>query len=1036
MLEVKNLTKIYKTKGGAEVRALDGVSLQFPEKGMVFLLGKSGSGKSTLLNVAGGLDAPTDGEIIVKGRSSKDFSQTDFDSYRNTFVGFIFQEYNILQEFTVEDNIALALELQGKCKDKAAIEEILAQVDLVGYAKRKPNTLSGGQKQRIAIARALIKSPEIIMADEPTGALDSNTGKQVFETLKKLSKEKLVVVVSHDREFAEWYGDRIIELKDGKIISDVSKVNETQEAFSENVSVVGENTVCVKNGAALSERDFTYIREFLSKTSGTAIIASGNKEISDFKKVSRITDDGKKETFKSTDHGRVEQRSYTPEDGKFIRSKLPARHAFKIGASGLKSKPVRLFFTVLLCSVAFVMFGFLSTLSFYNPTAAFKESMKNSSYTSVRLEKVYRSTETQYQNGALLYSSVRTDSTRFSPEELEEYRQTFGKETFGAIDCSHAEIELQNQNVNYWTGSVEYLALLSEDNPLRANIQGAYPENANEIAITSYTADAIVQGKTVDENKQVIEVKTANELIGKQISFGEKFYKITGIYNCGPLSKEFDSLKENSGYDRALSQKFNNYLQDGLFLTVFLSEERFDDLADSSQYRRHLFNNAQQIALYDENQEIDNERFIHSYYETYTNTFHKPGIVYFEDGKTAPADGEAVINRPLFQDLIEEKIADYLNESINAYGNLVYSDKYKNVPWVDWTNALESGNTDSLPTESDPLYDTYLEWSKFYTAQRYAWELSTINEQYQRGYKSVEDESGNWDVYYFTGEEIKAFAEEILAWIKNNNVTFTIYGTPLNAKNNPISSEVVSYKVVGVQEFYAEREDLAQSPWIYFAQKTVDAIWDIQKTGINWYSTFQTKYQEDVNVKYHTIFLPFNSSSGESLNKITNIYADKSFAEDDSRAYLSGTLIDSLERATDLVEQLSKVFLWIGIIVAIFAALLLSNFISVSISYKKKEIGILRAVGARSLDVFKIFFSESFVITVICIVLSIIGSIVACTLTNAELSAGLGGVTLIVFGPLSIIILVGIALLTAVIATFLPVYLAAKKKPVESIRAL
>ena len=159
MLEIKNLTKIYRTKGGADVRALDDVSLTFGDTGMVFLLGKSGSGKSTLLNLIGGLDRPDGGEIIVKGRGSKTFSTSDFDSYRNTFVGFIFQEYNILNEFTVEDNIALALELQGKPKDKAKIAEILRSVEMEQFAKRKPNTLSGGQKQRIAIARALVKEP-------------------------------------------------------------------------------------------------------------------------------------------------------------------------------------------------------------------------------------------------------------------------------------------------------------------------------------------------------------------------------------------------------------------------------------------------------------------------------------------------------------------------------------------------------------------------------------------------------------------------------------------------------------------------------------------------------------------------------------------------------------------------------------------------------------------------------------------------------------------------------------------------------------
>lgn len=161
MLEIRELTKVYKTKGGAEVRALDGVSVRFEEKGMVFLLGKSGSGKSTLLNLCGGLDSPDSGEIVIKGRSSKDFTQSDFDSYRNTFVGFVFQEYNILNEFSVEDNIALALELQGKNKEKERVKEILRQVEMEDYARRKPNTLSGGQKQRIAIARALVKNPEI-----------------------------------------------------------------------------------------------------------------------------------------------------------------------------------------------------------------------------------------------------------------------------------------------------------------------------------------------------------------------------------------------------------------------------------------------------------------------------------------------------------------------------------------------------------------------------------------------------------------------------------------------------------------------------------------------------------------------------------------------------------------------------------------------------------------------------------------------------------------------------------------------------------
>ncbi|MDE6059551.1 MAG: ATP-binding cassette domain-containing protein [Clostridia bacterium] len=221
MLQVKDLRKEYVTDKSVITKALDGVTLDFPETGMVFILGKSGSGKSTLLNLCGGLDKVTSGEIIINGKSSKNFTGKDFDSYRNTFVGFVFQEYNVLEDYTVAENVALAMELQGKKRNREEIASILNEVEMAELASRKSGTLSGGQKQRVAIARAIVKQPEIILADEPTGALDSETGTQIFELLKKLSASRLVLVVSHDRDFAEQYADRIIELKDGKVDSDV-----------------------------------------------------------------------------------------------------------------------------------------------------------------------------------------------------------------------------------------------------------------------------------------------------------------------------------------------------------------------------------------------------------------------------------------------------------------------------------------------------------------------------------------------------------------------------------------------------------------------------------------------------------------------------------------------------------------------------------------------------------------------------------------------------------------------------------------------
>lgn len=226
MIELKNINKIYKSKKGNITTGLDNVSLKFGNNGMTFILGKSGSGKSTLLNIIGGLDQYDSGEMYILGKSSHNFSQTDFDSYRNTYIGFVFQDFNILEDYNVYENIALAMQLGNKKIKTDEINELLNKLELTQLKTRKVNELSGGQKQRVAIARALIKNPKIILADEPTGNLDSTTGKQVMDLLKEISKDRLVIIVSHDNEAAKKYGDRIIEIKDGKVFNDTDPIKE------------------------------------------------------------------------------------------------------------------------------------------------------------------------------------------------------------------------------------------------------------------------------------------------------------------------------------------------------------------------------------------------------------------------------------------------------------------------------------------------------------------------------------------------------------------------------------------------------------------------------------------------------------------------------------------------------------------------------------------------------------------------------------------------------------------------------------------
>lgn len=221
MLQIDKIKKKYIT-GDLVQTALNDVSLNLRDNELVAILGPSGSGKTTLLNIIGGLDHYDSGDLIINGISTKKYTDRDWDSYRNHTIGFVFQSYNLIPHQTVLSNVELALTISGvsKSERKRRAIEALEKVGLGNQLHKKPNQMSGGQMQRVAIARALINDPDILLADEPTGALDSETSIQVMELLKEVAKDRLVVMVTHNPELAEEYATRIVKVRDGKIIDD------------------------------------------------------------------------------------------------------------------------------------------------------------------------------------------------------------------------------------------------------------------------------------------------------------------------------------------------------------------------------------------------------------------------------------------------------------------------------------------------------------------------------------------------------------------------------------------------------------------------------------------------------------------------------------------------------------------------------------------------------------------------------------------------------------------------------------------------
>ena len=252
MLQVKNISKSYSTAGFTQV-ALDGVSIAFRDNEFAAILGPSGSGKTTLLNIIGGLDCYDAGDLIIDGISTKDYKPSDWDTFRNNRIGFVFQAYNLIAHQSVLANVELALTLSGvgKAEREKRAREVLKKVGLEKHIDKKPNQLSGGQMQRVAIARALINDPEILLADEPTGALDSQTSVEIMDLLQEIADERLVIMVTHNPELAETYANRIVTLRDGHILDDTNEYEPTTDDL-EKVSKKKPRRASMKFSTALS----------------------------------------------------------------------------------------------------------------------------------------------------------------------------------------------------------------------------------------------------------------------------------------------------------------------------------------------------------------------------------------------------------------------------------------------------------------------------------------------------------------------------------------------------------------------------------------------------------------------------------------------------------------------------------------------------------------------------------------------------------------------------------------------------------------
>lgn len=1070
MLQVKNLIKMYRIgKSKERVTALSGVSIDFPEKGLVFLLGKSGSGKSTLLNAIGGLDTFDSGEIIIKGKSSADFTQADFDSYRNTFIGFIFQEYNILEEFTVAKNLSIALELQGKKADKEEVDKLLDQVDMLEYGKRKPNQLSGGQKQRVAIARALIKNPEIIMADEPTGALDSNTGKQVMDTLKKLSKEKLVIIVSHDREFAEIYGDRIIELKDGKIIQDITKKEVEPAKTQSGVSIIDNSIIHIKKGTPLTNDDIRHINEVLTTQSRNTdiLISIDDKANQQVKKASFITDEGNKETFVQTSPEDTALKKYDPKEFKLIKSQLKFKDSFKMGASALKNKVWKLVFTIFLSFLAFGMFGVVDTLSTFN-----------------RADAVFSTIELTGEKHLSLLKEAKADGypTRqpTSASDLSKFQQDNQDIIFQPVVGTNARY---NQSIGYYSSSDSNKLYIN--NLMTSGTHPAYEPytsgvvDISESKLKNLGFELLPGGKLPEDvdpgiieiciSKHLYEcyknnnpdtIKSESDILNKTCTLRNDYsnssmfqYKIVGIIDNHEDLSEFynmDTEALNSFAGMMTESKMRTILNYGYNSMIYTTKTHFDQLSSRKlstsapiwhEGDEYASNNLelQRLDTYQNKKNNYYNELPDYYYQNFNDNFYiKNNAKLASPAGIIPlADNEIILYRYCLSYIISETdnaseselmsaieagVTIKLRQTDNSADDVI-GDPLTVVGYTNYYGTIISNDKLKLALSEYPTVYVFNSEDQYFGHNYYTEEIRTPSETFKSQY------SFDSKITYYNGTE--DYTGEVT--LKEDEIILPLYY--MFGNDNYISDE--SARKLAAQSMIANRS--CKITLKEYNDEDSPTICTFTVVGYNEYDNetcyiseeYLNTYIKDRVYGYDYVIASIGDNVRAHRDFITSC---EKYNEDNIKFAIQNGSTSVLDNFGNTIEQVASILIWFALGIAIFASLLLMNFISTSISYKKREIGILRALGARGSDVFGIFFNESLIIAGINFVLASIATITTCIIINTVVVADLGlDLVFLSVGIRQFALMLGISVLSAFIASFIPVFRIARKKPIDAI---
>ena len=510
MLQLQHISKVYHT-GNQEFHALKDISIRFRENEFVSILGQSGSGKTTLLNIIGGLDQYTSGDLLIQGKSTKQFKDRDWDSYRNHTIGFVFQSYNLIGHQTALSNVEIAMTLSGvsKAERKKRAIEALERVGLKDHLYKKPSQMSGGQMQRIAIARALVNDPKVVLADEPTGALDSETSLQIMDLLKDIAKERLVIMVTHNPELAKTYSTRIVQVLDGNILSDSNPYDPTEEAKQGDIQFTKTKmsfmtALALSFNNLLTKKGRTFLTAFAGSIGiiGIALILALSNGVSDY--VKKVQED----TLVSLPLTISEQNQSNLLATSPDLSDKPYKDNNELGVNT-------------------VLTNLLKKQIGKNDIASFKTYLDEHASEVAKLTKDIRY---QYNLQPYIYAS----DTSNGPKSI------LPSNIASEVDTTNQTIKGYLQNIDYWS------QLSSDEEMLQAQydvLEGRLPKDKSEIVLIvdedNQISDLLLYSLRIKDPSELNDVKKLDELKSQTYQYSDFIGKtFKAVVNTNRFVKE------------------------------------------------------------------------------------------------------------------------------------------------------------------------------------------------------------------------------------------------------------------------------------------------------------------------------------------------------------------------------------------------------------------------------------------------------------------------------------------------------------------